>query len=283
MKYLHPVAAVPNELIHDGQLHYTTKKVALVLLLLAGRKGRSVCVTFAQLARLAHCSPATAQQAVAELISGGYLCKARRYRYGQDQQHLIYSANGYYWLRRQGGYTLIRRELLDYAMPPAAFVNLLYLYCCAGRHGRAFPSLRQIAGLLKQGSKRGLDMAKSTVCRALALLQRLQAVVRLRCYKCNRSFASNSYLPTDMVLSLAVSTGATEGRDSFEDGGSPIFSKPIIINQITGAFTEREKKCGVFQFSNLPNNWDNFASEERMYYDGTGVKVFASGEQELTA
>lgn len=282
MKYLHPVAAVPNELIHDGQLHYTTKKVALVLLLLAGRKGRSVCVTFAQLARLAHCSPATAQQAVAELISGGYLCKARRYRYGQDQQHLIYSANGYYWLRRQGSYTLIRRELLDYTMPPAAFANLLYLYCCAGRQGRAFPSLRRIAGLLK-GGKQGLDMAKSTVCRALALLQRLQAVVRLRCYKCNRSFASNSYLPTDMVLSLSASTGAGEGRDSFEDGGSPIFGKPIIINQITRDFTEREKKYGVSQFGNLPNNWDDFAWEERMYYDGVGVKVFASGEQELTA
>lgn len=283
MKYLHPVAAVPNELIHDGQLHYTTKKVALVLLLLAGRKGRGVCVTFAQLAQLAHCSPATAQQAVAELISGGYLCKARRYRYGQNQQHLIYNANGYYWLRRQGGYTLIRRELLDYSMTPAAFVNLLYLYCCAGRKGRAFPSLRHIAGLLKRDGRQGLDMAKSTVCRALALLQRLQAVVRLRCYKCNRSFASNSYLPTDMVLSLAASAGTAEGRDSFEDGGSPIFSKPIIINQITGDFTEREKKSGVSQFGDLPNYWTDLAWDAWMYHDGTGVKVFAGGEQELTA
>ena len=283
MKYLHPVAAVPNELIHDGQLHYTTKKVALVLLLLAGRKGRGVCVTFAQLAQLAHCSPATAQQAVAELISGGYLCKARRYRYGQNQQHLIYNANGYYWLRRQGGYTLIRRELLDYSMTPAAFVNLLYLYCCAGRKGRAFPSLRHIAGLLKRDGRQGLDMAKSTVCRALALLQRLRAVVRLRCYKCNRSFASNSYLPTDMVISLAASAGTAEGRDSFEDGGSPIFSKPSIINQITKDFTLREEKYGVGQFGIFANFYGS--PEPEMRFDGTGwiVLVSADDEQELTA
>ena len=34
MKYLHPVAAVPNALIDDTKLHYTTKRVALALLLI---------------------------------------------------------------------------------------------------------------------------------------------------------------------------------------------------------------------------------------------------------
>ena len=34
MKYLHPVAAVPNALIDDTKLHYTTKRVALALLLM---------------------------------------------------------------------------------------------------------------------------------------------------------------------------------------------------------------------------------------------------------
>lgn len=283
MKYLHPVAAVPNELIHDQGLHFTTKKVALVLLLLAGRKSRSVCVTFAELACLAHCSPATAQQSVAELISGGYLFKSRRYRYGQDQQHLIYDANAYHWLRRQGGYTLIRRELLDYSLTPAAFANLLYLYCCAGRKGRAWPSLRHIAGLLEKSGKHGMDMAKSTVCRALGLLRHLQAVIRLRCLKDDRSFASNSYLPTDMVISQTPVDDQITHSENFLDGGSPIFSKPKIINQITGAFTEREKKCGVFQFGNLHNFYQDVTWDDELYYDGTGVRVFASGGHELTA
>ena len=54
MKYLHPVAAVPNALIDDTKLHYTTKRVALALLLMAGRKRVTVSVTFAELARFAH-------------------------------------------------------------------------------------------------------------------------------------------------------------------------------------------------------------------------------------
>lgn len=60
-------------------------------------------------------------------------------------------------------------------------IVLLYLYCCAGRKGRAWPSLRHIAGLLEKNGKHGMDMAKSTVCRALGLLRRLQAVIRLQC------------------------------------------------------------------------------------------------------
>lgn len=41
MTYLHPVAAVPNNLITDTSLSYTAKRVAFVLLLLAGCKLRS--------------------------------------------------------------------------------------------------------------------------------------------------------------------------------------------------------------------------------------------------
>lgn len=53
MTFLHPVAAVPNNLISDT-VSYTTKRAAFVLLLLAGRKDRSVTVSFAALARLHH-------------------------------------------------------------------------------------------------------------------------------------------------------------------------------------------------------------------------------------
>ena len=93
MTYLHPVAAVPNNLITDANLSYTTRRVAFVLLLLAGRKGRYVTVSFAALARLCRCSTTTAQKAVKELCAQRYLLKSNRYHYGEEQNHLIYTSN----------------------------------------------------------------------------------------------------------------------------------------------------------------------------------------------
>ena len=240
-------------------------------------------MTFSELARLSHCSPATAQQAVTELISAGYMMKTRRYRYGKDQNHLIYDANGYQWIARIGGYTLIRRELLDYELTPAAFANLLYIYCCAGRQGRAFPSLRRIAGLLANAAKAGLDMAKSTVCLALKLLRRLQAVVRLHCCKLDGSYSANSYYLTDMVISDGRPATESDPDEVSMVGGSPIFSKPSIINQITKDFTLREEKYGVAQFGIFNSFYG--AAEPEMRFDGTGwiVLVSADEEQELTA
>ena len=133
MTYLHPVAAVSNSLITDANLSYTTKRVAFVLLLLAGRKGRYVTISFAALARLCKYSTTTVQKPVKELCAEGYLLKSNRYHFGEKQNHLIYASNRYLWLRREGGYTLVSRDILAYDLTPAAFVTLLYLYRCAGR------------------------------------------------------------------------------------------------------------------------------------------------------
>ena len=195
MTYLHPVAAVPNNLITDANLSYTTKRVAFVLLLLAGRKGRYVTVSFAALARLCRCSTTTAQRAVTELCTQGYLLKSNRYHFDQKQNRFVYASNRYLWLRREGGYTLVSRDILAYDLTPAAFVTLLYLYRCAGRKGRAFPSLNRTA-------KAGLNMAKSTVCMALKALRLLQAVVRHQCVTRHRCHASSSsYYLTNFVFS----------------------------------------------------------------------------------
>lgn len=224
MTYLHPVAAVPNNLITDTALSYTTRRVAFVLLLLAGRKGRYVTASFAALARLCKCSTTTAQKAVKELCAQGYLIKSNRYHFGEKQNHLIYVSNRYLWLRREGGYTLVSRDILAYDLTPAAFVTLLYLYRCAGRKGRAFPSLRRIAEM-------GLDMAKSTVCLALKALRLLQAVVRHKCMTHRRCHSSSSYYLTNFVFS----------RNQLPSEGGPKNDKPISINQITEDYTERKK------------------------------------------
>lgn len=275
MKYLHPVAAVPNSLIQDTTIHYTTKKVGTVLLFLSGRKNRAVKVTVADLARLAHCSTATVQQAISELIQGGYLIKRRSYRYSAEQQRLVYGANSYVWMKRQGGYTLLKKEILDYDLTPAAFTDLLFLYLCGSREGRAFPSLRHIAGQLLQAGKAGLDMAKSTVCLAVKALHKVHSIIRLRCRTAANSYAANSYLLTDLVIS------GRRGASNVK--GSPKFDKHRDITKITGAFTEREIKYGVAQFGNLHNLDRAVDVISEFWFDGTGVRVSATGEHDLTA
>ena len=266
MTYLHPVAAVSNNLITDANLSYTTKRVAFVLLLLAGRKGRYVTISFAALARLCKCSTTTAQKAVKALCSQGYLLKSNRYHFGEKQNHLVYASNRYLWLRREGGYTLVSRDILAYDLTPAAFATLLYLYRCAGRKGRAFPSLRRIAGM-------GLDMAKSTVCLALKALRLLQALVRHKCVTRRRCHASSSYYLTDFVFS----------RKHFPvSEGGPKTDKPISINQITGDNTERKRTEGAAYVKGLHASWATYRIPSTYYFDGVGVSVSTADEQDIT-
>ena len=242
MTYLHPVAAVPNNLITDTALSYTTKRVAFVLLLLAGRKGRYVTVSFAALARLCKCSTTTAQKAVKELCAQGYLLKSNRYHFGEKQNRFVYASNLYLWLRREGGYTLVSRDILAYDLTPASFVTLLYLHRCAGRKGRAFPSLRRIAEI-------GLDMAKSTVCLALKALRLLQALVRHKCMTRRQCHASSSYYLTNFVFSR---------NQLLFSGGSPKNDKPISINQITGDNTKRKRTEAPAQVGSFLTAWGAF-------------------------
>ena len=264
MTYLHPVAAVPNNLITDTALSYTTKRVAFVLLLLAGRKGRYVTVSFAALARLCKCSTTTAQKAVKELCAQGYLLKSNRYHFGEKQNRFVYASNLYLWIRREGGYTLASRDLLAYDLTPAAFVTLLYLYRCAGRKGRAFPSLRRIAEI-------GLDMAKSTVCLALKALRLLQALVRHKCVTRHHCYASSNYYLTNFVFN----------RNQLPSAGSPKNDKPISINQITGDNTERKRTEGAVQVGTFSTAWSTSCFLFTYHYDGTGVRVYASEKEKL--
>lgn len=262
MTYLHPVAAVPNNLITDTTLSYTTKRVAFVLLLLSGRKGRYVTVSFAALSRLCKCSTTTAQKAVKELCAHGYLLKSNRYHFGEKQNHLIYASNLYLWLRREGGYTLVSRNILAYDLTPATFVTLLYLYRCAGRKGRTFPSLRRIATV-------GLAMSKSTVCLALKALRLLQALVRHKCMTYRRCHSCSSYYLTNFVFS----------RNQLPSEGGPKNDKPISINQITGEYTERKRTESATQDGTLCAVRGTFCSISLYYFDGVGVAVSAYEEE----
>ena len=275
MKYLHPIAFVPNELIGDPALHFTTKRVAVVLLHLSGRKGRKISITFRELALITGCSTATAQQAIKELLDSGYILKEKTYRYSASQGRAIKAANRYIWIRRHGGYTMVRKEILSYDLTPAAFCNLLYLYRCAGTSGRAFPSLQRTAGCLKQATHKGLAMAKSTVCRALAVLRKQQAMVRHLCRTLNGCLAANSYYLTDMVIS---------GRREFVSSqGSPIFDTLNYITQITRDYTLREEKNWLSLVDTLTAQHSVGKYLRPCYASGDGVLVYAGDEHELLA
>ena len=274
MRYLHPVAFVPNELITDPKLHYTTKRVAAVLLHVAGRAGRAVQISFSDLAQMASCSTTTAQRAVRELVAEQYIEKRKCYRFSADTGHLIYDTSSYLWIRRRHGYTMVRRELLDLAVSPAAYCVLLYLYRCAGASGRAFPSLRRIAGRLIEQVTAGMDMAKSTVCAALTALRRCQAVARHMCRTQKNFFAANSYYLTDMVIPKSQSISSFQG--------SPKFNKPNIINQLTRDYTNRRKKERRIA-EGLSEIWMACAAVPDYWFDGIGVRVSSDGEQLLTA
>ncbi len=275
MKYLHPVGFIPNDLITDKALHYTTKRVAAVLILLSGRKGKPVRITFKELSNLAHCSPTTAQQAVGELLASGYITKQNCYRFSAGCGCLIYDANRYLWIRRRGGYTMIRKEILKYDVTASAFCNLLFLYRCAGSSGRAFPSLRRLAGRLKLQAPGSLSMPKSTVCAALKALQKAQAVVRHLCSTKRNCLAANSYYMTNMVFSKE------EARPIVK--GSPIIDKPNIINQITGDYTFREEKDWLSLIEILGCRHDPDTYDNNVRASDLGILVFAGEEQELLA
>lgn len=212
MKKNKSYVALPNRLIEDVNLHYTSKRVALALFAHAGRKSK-IRKTVSALAAQSGCCTATVQQAIRELGDAGYITKETNYRYSQGLAMPVYAACEYTLNRSlSGGYTLIPRALLKVAVTPAAFCCLLYLYRKAGREGRAFPSLRTLA--------RQLMIGKATVARALAVLVRLQEIVKRFCKTRNGDFSCNSYYPTRLV---------TKDRQ-------PSNSRPLLQGDYTAKF-----------------------------------------------
>lgn len=218
-KYMRKYTEMPNALIEDVRLHYTTKKVAFVMLL-AVRKNREIRQTVYELAVMAKCSPATVQQAIQELEAAGYIERKRNYRYSLGLARPVYAANTYRFRRNNArGYTLIPAKILQAKLSPGAFVVLLYLYRCAGRVGRAYPSLRHMSN--DKGSCPGI--AKATVCRALAAFQALEhrLLLILHCKPTPKSFRCNSYILYFMVMkkSGAVHFASKSSENALKNRG----------------------------------------------------------------
>lgn len=261
---------VPNHLIDDVELPHVAKQIATALIFAA--KGNVVRgMTIRRLAKLCHCTTSTAQKHLTALEQKGYIAKRRAYRYSLSLGRCVYAANEYELiLPTEGGYTLIPRSILRRKVTGSCFTVMLCLYRCAGRDGRAYPSIRYIAGARKD-KLGGCGVSKASVCRALQLLKKLRFLICLPCQRLHGGLSCNSYLLTEMVGAKAgavraalmspeqplVQPSAESALPPFSRlrGGLKI-STLVSNNKITGDLYLEGKDKGVFKFGTLYKTLD---------------------------
>lgn len=200
---------VPNSLIMDKTMHYSTKEI-YVRLLSHFWRGKKFQRSEEKLAKLTGYSRNTLRQAMRELEELGYIRRNHRYKWSAAIGRYVHDAAQYaFCIDLSDGYTVIPRSILSKELKPSEFVTLLELYHSAGNSGRCFPSLNALA--------QRLDTVKAAVCRCIRGLLHALTLNRLRCKKRNRAFASNSYYLIDHIFR----------------GGGIIFEQHSSIKQIT--------------------------------------------------
>lgn len=113
-------------------------------------------------------------------------------------------------------------------------------------------------------------MANSAVCLAIKVLKQLRAIICYRCFTSRRCYVSGGYYLANFVFSRKVHVLYS---------GSPKFDTLNSINQITkrvGAEEHinslQEKRC----------RWYDHWFSSVYYFDGTGVRVGAWEDEEVT-
>lgn len=236
---------VPNDLIDDTVMHYTAK-IIYIILAFARRKSGIIKLTISELVQQSGFCEATVLQAIKELEESSFIQKKRNWRFSFTLNRVVNTANTYK-LRENitNGYTLISSEILAMELTPATFCVLLFLYRCAGKDGRAYPSIRYISGAWKEKTGRGLFMGKSTVIRALKVLSKMQAIIKQYCQCQSGKLSANSYYMTASVLKHSQKSAETK---HLFIGGS-IFWDTSSINKITGdSLLRAEEIEGVPEF-----------------------------------
>ena len=169
-------------LVKDDRLSFAFRKVGLVLFSFSNALG-ICCKSYEEIARLAHCSTRTAQEAVLRLVELGYISYTTQkpihaVAYGKN----VYSVN---LNVLKGGYTLVSREVFKYDLTASAFILYIAVLTAAGNRKRAFPSITKLQKMT--------GAARSTVCAGLRLLKRLPLLFVQLCVKKNGAYAANSY------------------------------------------------------------------------------------------
>lgn len=231
----------PNALVTDDRLSYVARKVGMVLFAFSTRLG--FCrKSYAEIAKLAGCSTAAVQEAVARLAELDYISYAAQKRYVQSIGTVGYGKNAYSVNLNvlKDGYTQLSREVFEYDLKGAAFIICICVLVAAGNKKRAFPSISQ---LQKMSSA-----VRSTVCAALRLLKRLPSLLVQLCVRQNRTFAANSYhivskAPAAVSCPLAVNEASATSTGSSARSYSII--KKLLqqgLNRIFSVFSVVRKK-----------------------------------------
>lgn len=217
---------VPNSLICDSSLLPSAKRVAVALLAYRNQQN-ACCKSVATLVKRSGVSRGTVLRAHDALEEHGFLRRQKRYRYDALLHRPVFAANRYsLHIDLSMGYTLVPRWLLHSAVSHATFVISLFLYQCAGRTGRAYPSLRYTA--------RTLDCSKSTVCRAVSILILSQEIIRLRCRNCLGCYSCNSYyvvFPVAGIASQPLTEGYHIGSKFTSPAGGPKFDTVPLLKR----------------------------------------------------
>ena len=253
---------VPNRLIDDTDLPHVAKQIATALIF-AAKVNFVRGLTIRKLSKLCHCTTSTAQKHLTALEQKGYIVKRRAYRYSLSLGRCVYAANEYeLTLPTEGGYTLIPRSILRKKVTGSCFAVMLCLYRRAGRDGRAYPSIRYIAGARKD-KLGGCGVSKASVCRALQFLKKLRFLICLPCQRRHGGLSCNSYLLTAMV-GVTTATAQPLEQASGGDTAPPAFCPEGGLkidtldssNKITGDSYLEEKDKGVFKFGTLYKTLD---------------------------
>lgn len=177
----------PNVLNTDQRLDYTARNVGRVFY--AFRNALGQCKkSYAELARLANCSPTTAVKAVQQLIDAGYITRSHTSYYSDKLGRVITGKNCYDVNLKvlESGYTLIGRDSFNLGLSDFAAVLYAQVLTEAGNTNRAFPSISRI--------QRTTGATRSTVCAGLKLLKKLSSLLVQLCKKRNGAYSSNSYI-----------------------------------------------------------------------------------------
>ena len=178
---------LPNTLIHDTALPYSTRRVGAALYAYSNALG-TCRKSYAQIARLAGCSESTAVAAVRQLAAAGYIsfCRTSRYCHairGVGKGKNLYSVS---LNVLEDGYTFVSRDVFYHAMTDAAFVVYMEMLLEIGNRDHGWPSISRMQE--KTGA------ARSTVLAGLKLLKTLPTLLVRLCVRRNGAFAANSYI-----------------------------------------------------------------------------------------
>lgn len=292
-------ANVMNRLIKDKELDGIDKKLMVGMQFIA-RNGIVREWSMRKLAKLCRYNKDTILTHIQKLEQRGYLSVVKKYRYSLTLGRVIVAENEYKLNMDCGedSYTLIPRSILRKKVSPSCFSVMLFLYLCAGRDGRAYPSVQYIAGTRKDGIG-GCGVSERSVCRALKDLERIRFFIRVRCKTRNGDYSCNSYLLTEMIgkkirriqvekelltgdLFGDPDAGETSCPSSTLSGGTAKNGTLGYNNKITKGFTGLKGEKGVDEFGDLYNSWMKNLFSDPFFFDGTGVKVSACGEPDLT-